>query len=1393
MILNDQNTSCPGGSFIVEVSDDYGSVPNPVTSDYVDKTLTAKIIDQVSGNSCWGLIHMEDKMGPNVTCPDTQRVACTYLSGFTGPAYVDACEGPVDAILLSESSVDLNCDTQYIRQVTRVYYAVDSKGNEAPQCTIVYLLERLDTSLIVCPPSYRLDQNTALSCDGTGWDSNGNDYPDPEETGVPSLGGINLYPIPDFYCNTGVFYTDIELPPVSCTRKIMRSWSIREWWCGQELEYNCIQIIEIRDTKAPTMTCNSYMQVTTNTYTAPSGSSYGEVTCGAHVLIPLPDADDNCSDNIKYDLTYPGGFISDYDGATGIVLPLGHNTVTIKAYDACYNSVECTMIVDVVDNTPPVTVCDEFTVVSLTTGGEAVVPATVFDDGSYDDCKMHCMLVRRMDNNTCDCNIPSFCGLDYLGTYGDKYYYLSDYDVPANIARKRAEAYGGTLAIFDDYDEEVWVRDEIRKSFADPFWIGLHNNGSGFLWDDLSALSYSNWDVWAPSYHADENCVIVNGNNKWDDVYCTNSYRYVVEISDVCGFSLNANFCCADVGTDQMVVFRTVDVFGNYNDCMVTVEIQDKIAPTIFCPPHTTVECDTAFDPNNLSGQFGEATVIDDCGATVSEEVLDELNQCGIGTLTRTFTATDDGGRTSTCQQVISFINSYPFNGANNIICPVDMTIEGCSDPNEYDPGVTGYPEYITGGCDLIAANYDDEVFTFNNENGDACFKILRHWEVIDWCSYDSQTGTFPIWTCHQVIKVINSVKPQIQGCDDEIMVCTYDAECNDGYVELKVTGSDDCTDTTNLVWRYAIYPYTQLGGPLHSSTPAFTGNGTGRTADASGTYPIGTHLIRWTYTDQCGNGVSCDQEFTIVNCKAPTPYCLNGLAVDLMGIDTDGDGQVDNGMVELWASDFDAGSSHPCTGEVFLSFSSDTSDRSKIFDCTTLGDQDVDIWVSIVGIDGSLVQSYCSTFINVQDNQNVCPDDGGTNGGMVAIEGNIITEMAENVEAVEVNLIGSPFEPQLTDASGSYAFPEMATGGVYTIDPAKTDNPLNGVTTLDLVVIQRHVLGMEILDSPFKYIAADINMDNSVSAIDILELRKLILGIYNDFPSNESWRFVDEGYEFIDPLNPLNESIPEVYNIEGLNSDMHVDFVGVKIGDINNSAQINGSDMDVESRNAKTVQVLTDNQVIREGELVNVPLSINLDEVIGFQFTLDFDPAVLELTGLSADHLGFTDEHVNMDQKDRGVVTVSWNDAKGRTLQDGHLMDLTFRALSKGQLSGAINLTSDLVRAEFYNDRKEILKPEFKLDPDSEGISIQFRLKQNMPNPFSGETLIGFSLPESGNATLTIHDINGKMIMTTRGYYAEGENSISLTSGQLDNSGVLYYTLTTNKYSATRKMVVLK
>ena len=85
------------------------------------------------------------------------------------------------------------------------------------------------------------------------------------------------------------------------------------------------------------------------------------------------------------------------------------------------------------------------------------------------------------------------------------------------------------------------------------------------------------------------------------------------------------------------------------------------------------------------------------------------------------------------------------------------------------------------------------------------------------------------------------------------------------------------------------------------------------------------------------------------------------------------------------------------------------------------------------------------------------------------------------------------------------------------------------------------------------------------------------------------------------------------------------------------------------------------------------------------------------------------------------------------------------------------------------------------------------FALYQNAPNPFRGSTAIGFNLPEPATASLSVFDAHGSLLFRHSAAYDQGFNTIDLDGSTLDADGILYYKLETDKYTAWRKMALIR
>ena len=138
-------------------------------------------------------------------------------------------------------------------------------------------------------------------------------------------------------------------------------------------------------------------------------------------------------------------------------------------------------------------------------------------------------------------------------------------------------------------------------------------------------------------------------------------------------------------------------------------------------------------------------------------------------------------------------------------------------------------------------------------------------------------------------------------------------------------------------------------------------------------------------------------------------------------------------------------------------------------------------------------------------------------------------------------------------------------------------------------------------------------------------------------------------------------------------------------------------------------------------------------------------------------------------------------------------LFSLELTAKANVQLSEVLQLSSQYTAAEAYNDAVETLELdlEFKGELGSD-IPQTFALYQNQPNPFADNTMISFNLPEASEATLTVFDMAGRVLLNQRGDFAAGFNQISIDKSNINHTGLMYYTLQTDQNKATKKMIVL-
>ncbi len=282
-----------------------------------------------------------------------------------------------------------------------------------------------------------------------------------------------------------------------------------------------------------------------------------------------------------------------------------------------------------------------------------------------------------------------------------------------------------------------------------------------------------------------------------------------------------------------------------------------------------------------------------------------------------------------------------------------------------------------------------------------------------------------------------------------------------------------------------------------------------------------------------------------------PIAYCLNGIEVSLPVTQS----------ITIFARDLDVASYDNVTSasELKFYFDGDPTKQSITKSCEdfiAIGRSNdlilsLQMWVE----DEAGNKAYCRTFITIRDDNAVCPSEPC--GKNFTLTGNIRTYVGSiadpnNGFIGKIILTGqNGFHAETTGSP--YKFTNL-TNGTYTLCIEKNDNPLNGLSTAGFVKIKRHILGIEYLNSPYKLIAAYLNRSKNLTAADLSELKKLILGISTKFSKVPSWIFVPADFIFAPNVFPdVNQFIPSCKTIEIKDKSLeNVDFIGIKMGNVN-------------------------------------------------------------------------------------------------------------------------------------------------------------------------------------------------------------------------------------------------
>ncbi len=897
---------------------------------------------------------------------------------------------------------------------------------------------------------------------------------------------------------------------------------------------------------------------------------------------------------------------------------------------------------------------------------------------------------------------------------------------------------------------------------------------------------------------------------------------------DPVGWSSYVSISCCDLKQTAFVELLVIDKKRNYNTCMVQVKVEDKIAPfceeldnkTFFCNKNNLYDLGTSTDSNGnglfdgdewqpLAGireayynqQFGDPLKACEDNASCQDLTLEQAYQliakgCGVYYLKRRYRAID------TYQNQSEWLEQHievKYQADWKITFPTDQAGD-CNAPLD-TPAIS----IRNGGCDLLSWRYEDRFFS---APGDVFTHVERTFSIINWCLYEpgDQALIIKRHTNHndfvekevmitsdsfpdvsfiqytQILRVVDEDAPFLFiGKIDTVLLGKGDAfppgeedqtlgeapfECD--AVRLFQVFARDCDEAGSEHLQY-LWELLMDGALMETGTgDVFTYT----------VYPGPEYQVNWFVTDVFSNTSFISESYIFVDGIKPTPYCISGIVAETNPSDR---------FAKIYPELLDLGSYDNCTDQKDLDKrlwhpvlnipQPETLEEVLALPtwlelgCIYQGEQEVALYI----IDEAGNFDYCISTVEVQNNMLACTRR--------LASGTLLDPKGQPIEGAVIYIQNETTrQPILSDHKGSYEATLPAEGD-FIIKPDKNTEPLNGVSTYDLVQISQHILSEKLFDAPWQFIAADANNSGTVTAYDIVLIRQLILNILPAFPHNTSWRFIDKNIQLKANAPQIDPNAEEIRLPTFSGDRLGMDFLGIKIGDVNGSAVPNRL-LAAEGRSNRNVfTLLTDNQSIEKGKVYKVPFfARQFDQINGYQGTLNFQHLkLLDIIGgvASPDNFGRSKEA-------QGILTISWHSLQSHEAAGSSLFTLIVRATKDGQLNELLKITSDYTPAEAYSFSGDFLDVSLEFWGRDSPL---FRVYQNKPNPFSQQTVIGFDLLAATTIILKVINVQGQTIKKIQKAFSSGYNEINLSVKDLP-VGTYYYQLSTPFGLETKKMV---
>ena len=360
-------------------------------------------------------------------------------------------------------------------------------------------------------------------------------------------------------------------------------------------------------------------------------------------------------------------------------------------------------------------------------------------------------------------------------------------------------------------------------------------------------------------------------------------------------------------------------------------------------------------------------------------------------------------------------------------------------------------------------------------------------------------------------------------------------------------------------------------------------------------------------------------------------------------------------------------------------------------------------------------------------------------------------------------NQAGNVIDSMLTDQAGSYIF-NLYPPGQYSL-LASTPKPWGGVNSTDALVVQRHVINLNPL-SGIRIPAADVNASNTVSSTDALLILRRTLGLDTNFAKGD---WVSETPAF---------SITSGNVVKNLQM--------LSVGDVN------GSYVPPTLRQTPVVEIHQEGFTTLRNGVAQVPVRVTSDLHLG-AITLFIDlPSGVNAVSVKSGIPGL------MSNVSGNLLKIAWSDEEGYLIRSGEVLLTLVIEMQQIHLNNPFMIAAT-VESEFADLRADVIDPAVLTAPVLRLASVSSGEldANNQPNPFREQTVIHYTLPESGTVKIELFDALGRNLgVMKEGMEESGKHTFDFKPAGLP-AGLYQYRISlehpAGRYQAQNTMIIIR